>query len=144
MLILARFLIGFVAVVTMVGSNVSDWNRTHVFSELWSPHARMHGVWLVFLLTLLSILSLWLVSARKAQPDRSLIACLIQGVLWVSFFPALLVPGATTHDPSRALFPIFGIELNVYGAAANIIVLAAALVMIRRSRSSIAPPSPQS
>lgn len=134
MLALARILIGFVAAVTLIGSNLSDWNRTHLFSELWSPHARQHGAWLLFVLSLLSILSLWLVWTRNAQPERSRIAALIQGGLWVSFFPALLVPGTATHDPSRALFPIFGVELNVYGSAANIILLAAALVLIARSR----------
>jgi hypothetical protein len=30
-----------VSIVTLVDSNISDWNRTHIFSELWSPHA--HG-----------------------------------------------------------------------------------------------------
>jgi hypothetical protein len=47
MLMLSRILISFVTLVTLVGSNIADRNNTHVFSELWSPHAQFHGAWFV-------------------------------------------------------------------------------------------------
>src|SRR5829696_3806217 len=90
--LLARAILTLVSIVTLVGSNISDWNRTHIFSELWSPHAHFHGAWFVVAISLLSILSLWLIWSRAGQPARSRIAALIQGCLWVSFFPTMLVP----------------------------------------------------
>ena len=56
--VLARCLIAFVSLVTLIGSNVADWNSTHIFSEMWSPHARFHGAWFVVAVSLLSLLSL--------------------------------------------------------------------------------------
>ena len=38
MLLLSRILITFVSLTTLIGSNIADWNSTHIFSELWPPH----------------------------------------------------------------------------------------------------------
>jgi len=89
--------------VTLIGSNISDWNRTHIFSELWSPHAHFCGAWFVLAISLLSVLSLWLIWSGAEQPARSRIAALIQGCLWVSFFPAMLVPNTALADPGREI-----------------------------------------
>jgi len=74
--LLARAILTLVSIVTLVGSNISDWNRTHIFSELWSPHAHFHGAWFVVAISLLSVLSLWLIWSRAEQPARSRIAAL--------------------------------------------------------------------
>jgi len=121
-----------VSIVTLVGSNISDWNRTHIFSELWSPHAHFHGAWFVVAISLLSVLSLWLIWSRAEQPARSRIAALIQGCLWVSFFPAMLVPDTALADPGREIAPIAGLDLNFYGAIAHVILLVFALVLLHR------------
>ena len=89
---LARILITIVTLVTLIGSNIADWNYTHIFSELWSPHAHFHGAWFVIAISLLSLLCLWLLWSPAGQVDRSRIAALIQGGIWLAFFPAMLVP----------------------------------------------------
>jgi hypothetical protein len=43
MFMLSRILISFVTLMTLGGSNIADWNDTHTFSELWSPHAHKRG-----------------------------------------------------------------------------------------------------
>jgi hypothetical protein len=138
--LLARLIITMVTLVTLIGSNVSDWNSTHIFSELWSPHARLHGAWFVVAISLLSLLSLWLVWARSEQPGGSRTAAIIQGCIWVAFFPAMLVPRSALADPGRELAPIAGIELNLYGAVLQVVLLAVALILLRRS----ARPGPRS
>ena len=130
--LLARAILTLVSIVTLVGSNISDWNRTHIFSELWSPHAHFHGAWFVVAISLLSVLSLWLIWSRAEQPARSRIAALIQGCLWVSFFPAMLVPDTALADPGREIAPIAGLDLNFYGAIAHVILLVFALVLLHR------------
>jgi hypothetical protein len=134
--LLARALITFVSLVTLVGSNISDWNHTHILSDLWSPHARFHGAWFVIAMSLLSILSLWLVWTRSAQPGGSRAAALIQVCLWVAFFPAMLTPNMGLADPGREIAPIAGLELNFYGAIAQLLLLALALLLLRKSPKS--------
>src|SRR5512133_3160790 len=115
---LARTLISFVTVVTLVGSNIADWNSTHIFSELWSPHAHFHGAWFVLAVSLLSCLSLWLVWSSALQPERSRLAALVQGCIWLAFFPAMAVPNTALADPGKQLAQFAGVELNLIGAIA--------------------------
>jgi hypothetical protein len=134
MLKLARILISIVAAVTLVGSNIADWNSTHIFSELWSPHAHFHGAWFVVAISLLSLLCLWLVWSPAGQVDRARTAALIQGGIWLAFFPAMLVPDTALADPGKQLAQIAGVELNLVGAVGNVALLAVALALLQRSR----------
>jgi Family of unknown function (DUF6640) len=134
MLKLARILVSFVAAVTLVGSNIADWNNTHIFSELWSPHAHFHGAWFVVAISLLSLLCLWLVWSPAGQVDRTRTAALIQGSIWIAFFPAMLVPDTALADPGKQLAQIAGIELNLFGAVGHVVLLAIALTLLHRVR----------
>jgi hypothetical protein len=134
MLKLARILISFVTLVTLVGSNIADWNNTHIFSELWSPHARFHGTWFVIAISLLSVLCLWLVWSPEGQVDRSRTAALIQGCIWLAFFPAMLVPDTALADPGKELAQIAGLELNFIGAVGHVALLATALALLHGRR----------
>jgi hypothetical protein len=131
MFVLARILIGLVTLVTLIGSNVADWNDTHIFSELWSPHAHFHGAWFVIAVSLLSLLCLWLVWSPVGQVDRSRTAALIQGCIWLAFFPAMLVPNTALADPGKQFASIAGLELNLIGAVGQIVLLALALALLR-------------
>jgi hypothetical protein len=133
MFVLARILIGLVTLVTLIGSNVADWNDTHIFSELWSPHAHFHGAWFVIAVSLLSLLCLWLVWSPVGQVDRSRTAALIQGCIWLAFFPAMLVPDTALADPGKHLARIAGLDLNLVGAVGNIVLLATALALLHLS-----------
>jgi hypothetical protein len=133
MFVLARILIGLVTLVTLIGSNVADWNDTHIFSELWSPHAHFHGAWFVIAVSLLSLLCLWLVWSQVGQVDRSRTAALIQGCIWLAFFPAMLVPDTALADPGKHLARIAGLDLNLVGAVGNIVLLATALALLHGS-----------
>jgi cbb3-type cytochrome oxidase subunit 3 len=131
MFMLSRILISFVTLVTLIGSNIADWNSTHIFSELWSPHAHFHGAWFVIAMSLLSLLCLWLVWSPASQVDRSRIAALIQGCIWLAFFPAMLVPDTALADPGKQFVPIAGLDLNLVGAVGHIVLLAIALALLQ-------------
>jgi hypothetical protein len=131
----ARILISFVAFITLVGSNIADWNNTHIFSELWSPHAHFHGAWFVVAISLLSLLCLGLVWSPAGQVDRCRIAALIQGCIWIAFFPAMLVPGTLLADPGKEV-RVAGFDLNLVGAIGHIVLVAVALALLHRSRSN--------
>jgi hypothetical protein len=134
MRLLARLIITLVALITLIGSNIADWNSTHIFSELWSAHARLHGAWFVIAMSLLSVLSLWLVWSPSEQPAGSRIAAIIQGCIWIAFFPAILVPHTALADPGREFAEIAGADLNLFGAILHIVLLALALMLLKKSR----------
>jgi hypothetical protein len=137
MFTLARILISFVALLmTLIGSNLADWNNTHIFSELWSPHAHFHGAWFVITVSLLSVLCLWLVWSLVCQPDRTRTAALIQGCIWLAFFPAMLVPDTTLADPGKEFARLAGFDLNLVGAISNIALMATALALLSRPSGS--------
>jgi hypothetical protein len=81
-------------------------------------------------ISLLSLLCLWLVWSPVSQVDRSRTAALIQGCIWLAFFPAMLVPGTALADPGKQLTQIAGIELNLVGAVGHIVLLATALALL--------------
>jgi uncharacterized protein DUF6640 len=119
-----------VSLITLIGSNIADWNKTHIFSELWSPDAHFHGAWFVIAVSLLSLLCLWLVWSPADQVDRSRTAALIQGCIWVAFFPAMLVPDTALADPGKRFAPIAGLDLNLIRAVGLIVLLAVALALL--------------
>jgi hypothetical protein len=126
----ARFLVTFATLVTLIGSNAADWNDTHLFSELWSPHAKLHGGWMIFTYSLLSLYCLYLLWwPRTGQRGRTRAAAVIQGCIWLAFFPAMLVPDTALADPGRSIARIAGIEANLWGALGQVLVLAAALAL---------------
>jgi Family of unknown function (DUF6640) len=128
---LARIFVGAAALVTLIGSNLADWNETHLFSEQWSPHARFHGAWMIVAFSLLSLYCLYLVWSRPGeQPARTRTAVVIQACIWSAFFPALLVPGGALADPGKSLFQIAGLEVNFYGALGQLAVLTLSLALM--------------
>ncbi|RAI41889.1 DUF6640 family protein [Rhodoplanes roseus] len=138
MLLVSRLLISVVALTTLSG-NVADWNTTHIFSELWSPHARFHGAWFVITMTLLSAVSLWLTWSGRRRTERAGIAILIQGAIWLAFFPAMLVPDTLLADPGKEV-RLAGLDLNLIGAVVNIGLLATAGWLLRRARTTARAP----
>ena len=129
-MLLARILVALVSIETLVGSNLADWNHTHIFSEMWSPHARFHGAWFVFAVSLVSFLSLGLLWTRRPQPQGTRIAAAIQMCIWLAFFPAMLVPHTLLADPGSEI-TLAGIDLNLLGAILNVILLAIVFVLLR-------------
>jgi hypothetical protein len=130
---LPRALVTFVALMTLIGSNAADWNATHIFSELWSPHARFHGVWFVSTVSLLSLLSLWLAWSRRGQSERLRLAIMVQACIWLAFFPAALTPHTLFADPGKEV-ELAGTDLNLIGAVLNVALLALGLLLMRQSR----------
>jgi hypothetical protein len=82
-------------------------------------------------MSLLSLLCLWLVWSPASQVDRSRIGALIQGCIWLAFFPAMLVPDTALTDPGKQFVLIAGLDLNLVGAVGHIVLLAIALALLQ-------------
>jgi hypothetical protein len=74
----------------------------------------------------------------KRKPGGSRIAAFIQGSIWIAFFPAMLVPNTALADPGREFAPIAGADLNLFGAILHIVLLAVALVLLKKTPLAVA------
>ena len=108
-----KILIIIAALATLALPNLAIWNDTHIFSELWSPHARFHGAWQVLSSSGLSIIALALVLKSKTSGDLHIkLAAALLIMYWSCLFLAMLVPGTALADPGKAYGQLFGIPLN--------------------------------
>lgn len=126
---LSRILLSVVIVNTAVVSVAVDWNASHIFNPTWVPHARFHDVVMLWLLSSLSVIALWLLWRRSAEPQVStIIATLVPMLFWAPFFfTTLLVPGTSlSASPDEPLPVIAGITIypNVVIATINEILAA--------------------
>ena len=74
-----------------------DWSGNHLLNPLWHPHARFHGALLLFLLTGVSLMGIWLLWRQSKEPEIAIVvAALISLSFWTPFFYiTFLLPSAT-------------------------------------------------
>jgi hypothetical protein len=137
---IGRWLITVGALLTAVVPNLADWNRTHIFSELWSPHARFHGAWQVLHATAAALISLWLMWLKRG--DRSLrmtLAALLLVAVWACFCVSYVVPGVALADPGRRYHSVLGIEPNTFLALLVLLLSAAGYWLERKAAGNQTP-----
>lgn len=114
----AKYLISFCALVTIVIPSIMDLNSTHMTNPLWAPHARFHWSIQWYSITILNIISLYLLWGRYADA-KSRLAVLMAGLapilFWGSFFPSLFMPG--TSPWPDGIEPFAFLPPNIYIAA---------------------------
>ncbi len=114
----ARILVTISALICAVTGAVIDLGTdTHVFNPEWPPHAKYHDVMYIFVSAGIGLVCLWLAWSKRARVDHILtlqIITALLGMLWVAFFVALLVPGASAATPGMPQ-PL-GIPVNVLSA----------------------------
>lgn len=102
--------------------------NTHVFHENWTPHARMHTVWLLGITTSLGILSLYLLWVRiEAEIFNLNLATILGAIVYGAFFvSALSAPlyGGALSDPNG------GVEHHVHAWDVNLVVFSGAFLSL--------------
>lgn len=95
--ILGKSILSFVLVAGAVISTAVDWNTTHLFNPAWHPHARFHGALFLMILDATSLMVLWMLWRKSAEPRVALnVAALFVAAVWTPFFYIeTLVPGAS-------------------------------------------------
>jgi hypothetical protein len=129
---LGRWLLSGVAVMTVTGGFMADWNRTHLFNPEWTPHAKFHDAWTILLglgLGGTSLRALW-----KEEPDADL-AVLLPALFWAAQAGSYAFPGAdgiASELPDAAARP--GLSRVPEGAASAgmLAVLAVGYVLARK------------
>jgi hypothetical protein len=94
---LGKFILSFVLVIGALVSTTVDWNTTHLFNPLWHPHARFHDALYLLVLDGTTLIVLWLLWRRSAEPELGVKAAALFAVAaWTPFFYIEpLIPGTS-------------------------------------------------
>src|SRR5438477_5363435 len=102
---LARIMMTILLAAGSVSAFILDWSGNHLLNPLWHPHARFHGALLLFLLTGVSLMGIWLLWRQSKEPEVAIVvAAVISLSFWTPFFYiTFLLPSATAWagDPAR-------------------------------------------
>ncbi len=139
---ISRILLSVVLVSTAVVSVAVDWSTTHIFNPEWHAHAKFHDVVMLWLLSGMSIMALWLLWRRSTEPDVAYtVAMLVPVVFWSPFFfTTLVIPGTSLQaDLNEAPPVVAGIPVYPNVAIATISVILALLgySLYRASRTAV-------
>jgi hypothetical protein len=102
-LMTGKLLLSIVAVFTIVSPYVADWNASHIYNPLWTPHAKFHNAQTMAVAVLLgssSLFFLWRKYAQAALLIGLLTGDLLASLYWASQVIAFLYPGVAWTDPN--------------------------------------------
>ncbi|MDR6547019.1 hypothetical protein J2810_003089 [Chryseobacterium rhizosphaerae] len=95
-----KVLVTLVALVTLFGAYIADWNHTHIFNPRWPPHAKFHNAQTMLFGAVLGLLSLWFLWVQKG--DRWVVFRLsitFASLYWITQAMSILFPGTALFDP---------------------------------------------
>lgn len=117
---------------------LADLSPTHVFHPAWTPHARLHAVWLIGTLFLMGALAMHLLW-RSAMEERArvrlaglLALCALGGFLLSAFTQGLF--GGALSDPEGGIPRPLGLDLNLVVFSAAFVLVLVALGMTQKFR----------
>jgi hypothetical protein len=137
-----RVILSIIAVGTVVSPFLADWNATHIYNPLWTPHAKFHNAQTMAMAVLLGLAALFYTWRKSDNLRASLLpAWLFAGFYWISQTLAFVFPGVAWTDPD--LLPpghsLTEFPLQLKGDVVLFALLALAgwlLVSATRNRSS--------
>ncbi len=126
-----------IAAYTFIPPIVDPVTDTHVFHPQWTPHARMHTVWLLGANSGVGLLALMLIwRSGPSQMPRIHLAGLLSAIVFGAFFlsaSTVSLYGGALTDVSGGVEPgPFGIDANLFTFAAASTLLAAGWLMSTR------------
>ena len=96
-----RVLLSVIAVATIVSPYLADWNATHIYNPLWTPHAKFHNAQTMAMAVLLGLAALYFTWRRAGSVRSNLLpAVLFAALYWVSQAIAFGFPGVAWTDPN--------------------------------------------
>jgi hypothetical protein len=118
-----------------VGAAAVDLTQTHVFNPQWTPHSRMHMVWLLATNTAISAVSVYLLWVRGASGTYNVRLAGVLGIcVYGGFFlsaATIATYGGSLSDPG-GVPPIMGIDANIVGFSVSLIVLLVGWALARQ------------
>lgn len=97
---IGAWMITLVALVTIIGPFLADWNETHIFNPRWTPHAKFHNAQTMLLGVGLGVSALWFVWRRNGDRKSNLLAAVIFAALYyITQAGSITFPGTALFDP---------------------------------------------
>lgn len=94
-----RLCISLIALFTIFGAFVADWNETHIYNPRWPPHAKFHNGQTMSMGVTLGLSTLYYLWRPQYNRDSLFTAALLGSMYWVTQASAVLYPGAELIDP---------------------------------------------
>ncbi len=133
-----RILVTLVALMTMVGPYVADWNATHIYNPTWPPHAKFHNAQTMLLGLALGACALG-ITWRRAGDQRAQLyfAVLFAALYWITQLGSITFPGTAFVDPGGRTGLLFGfLPGQVFISVVLLTLLGVALGLHRRAAGS--------
>ena len=133
----ARVLVGLVGATTAGGALAADalvpeTARQHLRNPRWPGHAKFHDAQYIVMSMLLGGYSLRLVTTRRGDPDRNLLAAAaISSTPWLGMYGAAAFPGTELVDEEFAVPKVLGLDPNLFVATACLAALGAGVGLAR-------------
>ncbi|WP_437796740.1 DUF6640 family protein [Sorangium sp. So ce693] len=129
----SRILVTVVALATLAGPYLADWNETHIYNPRWPPHAKFHNAQTMLLGTALGACAIAFTWRRAADARASLRVAVVFGALyWLTQMGSILFPGTAFVDPERAgQGTIAGLPAQILISVVLLGLLGAALALAR-------------
>lgn len=130
----ARLLVSLVALFTIVGPFIADWNETHIYNPTWPPHAKFHNAQTMLLGVALGACALYFVWTRgRDARARFLAGVVFASLYWITQMASITFPGTAFVDPERAgTGQILGIPVQLVIEVVLLVLLGTAVALASR------------
>ncbi len=115
-----------------------DLTETHVFHQDWTPHSRMHMVWLLGTNSTLAVVALFFLWRYR---ENSALGVRLAGVLGLCVYGGFMLSASTTSLYGGSLSdkggvpPVLGIDAKILAFSLGLLVLLLGWLLARAKRT---------
>lgn len=136
MLSTIKIVVSLLTVFYGVGPLVADFNETHLLNPLWTPHARLHGLWYLMFALGVAGTGLYLVWFRNELVLPITLGLLFMSGFWIALIFSMFYGGAVS-DSNVEVVLIAGLEANSFMFGVATLMFAACLILTLRLRGKV-------
>jgi hypothetical protein len=133
----SKILITLATLLYGIAPLIADLNTTHVLHPEWTPHSRLHMVWLLGTNTSIAALALWLLWVRKELVLSAVLGLCVMTGFWIAVATRRLY-GGTLADMGGIETRMLGFDGNSLLFGLIVVMLTAALVLKPKSTNNSA------
>lgn len=119
---ISRILVTFATLLYGIAPLFADLNVTHVLNPEWTPHSRVHMVWLLGTNSVIAALALWLLWSRGKLVLSAILGLCVMTGFWIA--------AATSSLYGGALSDVRGIDTKILGVEGNVLVFGVITIML--------------
>ena len=117
-----RILITLATLLYGIAPLFADLNATHVLNPEWTPHSRVHMVWLLGTNSCIAALALWLLWFQAQRGLSAILGLCVMAGFWIAVATSPLYGGA--------LSDVRGIDTRILGIEGNALVFGIIVILL--------------